>query len=241
MIRIGHASIDENGKIAGGEAGDQNGKEVKISSWYNKPFSYILRPVDIIMAEKMARACESLCQNDCVGYNQNKRNTLHTCLRAYGYNYPMFKVPCETDCSAFMTVCAIIGGADKLEYPASGNAPATSTMKTAFMKTNKFYYIDNSQIVHTDKHVCRGDILVKPGSHTVMVLDNGKYYNELFVGTKGPNVVTLQSRLAAKGYTVGDIDGDFGKQTYIAVAEFQSDNGLVVDGIVGPKTWEKLK
>ena len=30
MIKIGHASIDENGKITGGKAGDQTGKEVCI-------------------------------------------------------------------------------------------------------------------------------------------------------------------------------------------------------------------
>ena len=38
-----------------------------------------------------------------------------------------------------------------------------------------------------------------------------------------------------------DVDGDFGVLTYSAVNKFQNANGLERDGIVGPKTWEKLK
>ena len=37
-----------------------------------------------------------------------------------------------------------------------------------------------------------------------------------------------------------DVDGRFGTMTEIAVIEFQRDNGLVTDGIVGPKTWSAL-
>ena len=33
-IKIGHAAIDENGNITGGEVGDQTRKEVKISNYY---------------------------------------------------------------------------------------------------------------------------------------------------------------------------------------------------------------
>jgi peptidoglycan hydrolase-like protein with peptidoglycan-binding domain len=35
-------------------------------------------------------------------------------------------------------------------------------------------------------------------------------------------------------------DGYFGSQTEAALREFQRTHGLVPDGIVGPKTWEKL-
>jgi peptidoglycan hydrolase-like protein with peptidoglycan-binding domain len=36
------------------------------------------------------------------------------------------------------------------------------------------------------------------------------------------------------------IDGDFGPKTDAAVKEFQRETGLVDDGVVGAKTWEKL-
>jgi len=36
------------------------------------------------------------------------------------------------------------------------------------------------------------------------------------------------------------LDGDFGPETQGLVEGFQQDNGLVVDGIVGPQTWGAL-
>lgn len=56
-------------------------------------------------------------------------------------------------------------------------------------------------------------------------------------GDRGQDVVHLQTRLTAMGYGVGKIDGIFGVKTLEAVKAFQIENGLAVDGIVGPKTW----
>jgi hypothetical protein len=42
------------------------------------------------------------------------------------------------------------------------------------------------------------------------------------------------------GFTGDDVDGEFGPLTEAKVRQFQRDNGLVPDGIVGPKTWEKI-
>lgn len=50
----------------------------------------------------------------------------------------------------------------------------------------------------------------------------------------------LQIRLNELGYPVGKTDGFFGSRTRGAVLTFQADQGLVTDGIVGPKTWEAL-
>lgn len=59
----------------------------------------------------------------------------------------------------------------------------------------------------------------------------------LSLGAKNDDVKTLQSALAALGFSVGVIDGDFGPKTETAVRMFQASRALVVDGIVGPKTW----
>jgi len=42
------------------------------------------------------------------------------------------------------------------------------------------------------------------------------------------------------GYNVGDINGKFNAQTEKAARDFQHDQGLEVDGIVGPLTAEAL-
>lgn len=59
-------------------------------------------------------------------------------------------------------------------------------------------------------------------------------------GSRGDAVYGLQRNLRQhQGYEVA-VDGVFGPQTRQAVLQFQTDTGLVADGIVGPKTWQML-
>ena len=69
-----------------------------------------------------------------------------------------------------------------------------------------------------------------------------KTYATIKKGSTGAIVVDMQRKLLAKGYKLPKygVDGDFGSETLAAVKAFQKDNGLTVDGIVGPATWEKL-
>lgn len=53
-----------------------------------------------------------------------------------------------------------------------------------------------------------------------------------------PFVVKELQRLL--GITGANVDGVFGPMTEARVRDFQRRHGLVPDGIVGPKTWEKL-
>lgn len=57
---------------------------------------------------------------------------------------------------------------------------------------------------------------------------------------QGP-VRELQRLLIAAGQNPGPVDGHFGPKTYVAVTSYQLDQGLGVDGIVGPRTWAKLE
>lgn len=240
-MRIGHASIDERNRIKGGQAGDQTGKEVCIRTYYDKNWNYVLRPKTPDLAERSAKACESMCNNPCIGYDQNERNSLINYLELLNWDYKAIKKDTECDCSSFMTACALCGGA-KIKY--KGNAPTTSTMVIRFKESGSY---DAMQYV-SPKHsnLKRGDILVKEGSHTVMVLDDYVMTNTitdkkpvLKEGSKGDWVIVAQGRLSTAGFPV-EIDGVFGPKTKEAVIQFQKANGLTTDGIIGPKTWSKL-
>ncbi len=59
-------------------------------------------------------------------------------------------------------------------------------------------------------------------------------------GSRGVYVRYMQQKLLSKLYPVGTVDGIFGANTTAAVKQFQQDNGLAPDGIVGALTWAKL-
>lgn len=50
----------------------------------------------------------------------------------------------------------------------------------------------------------------------------------------------IQSRLSALGYSVGPVDGIYGRQTIAAVKQFQTRHDLQPDGVVGPLTLAAL-
>lgn len=239
---IGHASIDENKRVKGGKAGDQTSKEVCIREWYNKPWKVVLRAKDILAAENMAKCCEYICGCNLVGYDQNQRNSLRSELSKVGWELNKLSNLCETDCSAFMSVCAEYAGVPISEQYINGNAPTTANMIVKFFNTGLFEVLTDSVYLKNDSHLKRGDILVGKG-HTAMNLTDGNESGKkpvLSKGSKGSWVKTLQGRLVIKGYKIA-IDGDFGEMTKQAVIAFQGECGLVKDGIVGSKTWEKLE
>ncbi len=78
------------------------------------------------------------------------------------------------------------------------------------------------------------------GNNTWKYLLTLPEYPLLRQGLRGSYVRFLQQLLESKFYPVGTIDGIFGNNTASAVRSFQSANGLIVDGIVGPNTWNVL-
>ena len=55
-------------------------------------------------------------------------------------------------------------------------------------------------------------------------------------GSEGSEVSELQAAIKLLGYYSGPVDGRYGQTTEAAVARFQQDAGLKVDGITGPAT-----
>lgn len=62
----------------------------------------------------------------------------------------------------------------------------------------------------------------------------------LMFGDRGPEVMHLQTALNKKGAHLM-VDGDFGRNTQASVMTFQAAQGLIADGVVGPKTLAALK
>lgn len=251
-VRIGHSSIDENGRINSGTAGDQTGKEICVRDWYNSGWSVLLRAKDSAVAEKIAKACEDGCANSKIGYDQWERNTLRA--RAKEVNWDLSKITkaCECDCASFVTVCAEAAGINMDSTYTSGNAPVTSTMRSKFRGTGAFDVLTDSKYLTGTDYLRRGDILVKETAHTVIVLDSGPKSGTIVTqktvtakmpylkkGDEGECVKRFQTILIALGYGVGSdgADGEFGANTLSAVKKFQTDSKITADGVVGADTW----
>lgn len=166
-VKIGHASIDENGKIANGAAGDQTGKEVCKRDWYNKGWNKLIRAKDPVIAEKIAIACEAACNNDNIGYDQNQRLTLNAEAKKVNHVLANIKTKCECDCSSLVGECVIAAGINV------SPAVTTRNMVAVFNATGQFEILTDSKYLNNQNYLKRGDILVKEGSHTVCVLTSG--------------------------------------------------------------------
>ena len=252
-VLIGHASLDENNKAKGGLAGDQTGKEVCTRNWYDKGWDAVLRPTNTALAENSARVCEQLCACNLLGYDQNERNTLWKAyLKSLKY-IPIEKVEC--DCSSFMTYCAILGGAN-IEH--GSNAPTTRNMVAKFSEKGSYEVLRDKKYLESPDYLKRGDILVKEGSHTVMVLSNGAKAVEvssgkisiptptLRKGDKNNKVKSLQIALNTLFSCGLDEDGSYGPKTEKAVKNTQTTlknlgyYKSTIDGIYGKNNRDAL-
>ena len=209
-VKIGHASKTEYGGIKNGKAGDQTGSEVCTRSWYNKSWGFVLRPINTEFAEKTAVACEKGCANANIGYDQNNRNTLYYYANEVGFDLSKITIPCECDCSSFMHVCAIAGGAN---IPYGTNGATTRTMRTQFVQSGMYKVLTDNKYRTSDKYLKRGDILVKAGSHTVMVLENGAKVTQSATETVKSTYTKTQFIKDVQSATDASVDGIAGKET----------------------------
>ena len=86
------------------------------------------------------------------------------------------------------------------------------------------------------------------GENTTKVLGTNNSTNQsqvMKLGASGDKVKQIQQWLTDYGYYSGNIDGDFGANTDKAIRDFQTESGLIVDGVVGNdttkamETWDK--
>lgn len=186
-VKIGHASIDERNKIKGGSAGDQSKKEVCTRSWYNAGWNKVIRANDPAVAEKIASAMEEACTNNNIGYDQSQRTTLYQKAKAKNWQIDKITEKCECDCSSLVAVCVNASGIAVSKDIYTGNEAK------ALNATGKFTIYTGSKYTDIDLHLKRGDILLKEGYHTAVVL------------TDGEKVTTNSNSATTSGYTGSSI------------------------------------
>lgn len=165
-VKIGHASIDENNKAKGGNAGDQTGKEVCTRNWYSKPWTSVIRPNKAATAEKIARAMEQACANDNIGYDQSQRTTLYTKAKEVNWDISKITSKCECDCSSLVAVCVNAAGIGVSKDIYTGNE------LSALKATGAFTIYTDAKHTGGPGYLQRGDILLGSG-HTAIVLSDG--------------------------------------------------------------------
>ena len=246
-VKVGSARIDENGKIHGGRAGDQNGKEVSTQSWYKHKKGWrVLRCKNADKAEKIAHAMQAACDNANIGYDQYQRLSLYNFAKRVDFDPTRIKTPCETDCSALVRVCLAYAGIMVENFRTPNEA-------RVLLRSGEFVELKEGRYTDQSTYLRRGDILVtRTQGHTVVVLSNGSKAETtpteepprtiLKRGMKGDDVRRLQQRLMELGYALPryGADGDYGSETATAVKAFQRDRGLQVDGVAGDATLAAL-
>lgn len=236
---IGHASIDEYGKISGGSAGDQTGKEVCTRSYYlHSKGWYLLRPKSIVHANAIVESMLRACNNNNLGYDQGNRLG----IIKYGTGTT---TKTECDCSSLVRQCIIEGtGVD------TGNF-TTANEVAAIERTGLF---EPAIAVTSSTVMYNGDILVtKTKGHTAIIVSgnsrlkestsaSSRYTQKQFIrdvqaaigakvdGVGGPEtlsktitvstlwnkrhavVTPLERYMKALGYYTGKIEADEGKE-----------------------------
>ncbi len=103
-----------------------------------------------------------------------------------------------------------------------------------------------------ERHDLKADGIAGKQTLTLLFSSSAKEYSQkpeenqplttelLKQGSTGEAVKAAQQALKTLGYLTGAADGVFGPKTYLAVKAFQKSNRLSQDGIIGPKTLERL-
>lgn len=256
MVKISNCGHDENGRYAGGKAGDQTGTEYQIMNWYSRPWLCVLRFDDSKIAAMIADMATKAAQNNLIGYDQgtagnsNDRYTFWQHLKASNYDPAQITVACESDCSA--STAAIVKGAgyrlNNAKLKAVSIYLTTRNMRAA-MKAAGAKVLTDSKYLTSGDYLKAGDILLNDNHHVAIAVTTGAKASTpsttltgtfqtrlpiLRKGSSGTAVAMLQAMLGVEA------DGQFGNDTYNSLKVFQKNVGVKANGTCGIDTWKRV-
>lgn len=240
-VILGHAVGSETGGHEG-KPGNQNGKELRFQEWYDRSAGWttVLRAKNAEKRTLIALNSVKAVNNKNVGYGQPDRTTFYREANNHHWAIEEIDTPCNTDCSAKVSVCVNASGIKVSKDIYTGN------MVDALLATKEFKAYTSEKYLHSSEFLMVGDILVGPG-HTAIV--TSIWIEHIFARSlkfvkgnlmRGDDVELLQNKLNELGFDSGKADGIFGIKTEDAVKKFQSSKGLKADGIAGRNTIKAL-
>ena len=185
---ISNSGSDENKAYHGGKAGDQTGHEWELKSWYNRPWTVVLRYPDQAVALKIAELGIAAALNNKIGYDQDQRTSYWTQLKSVGYDPSKITVACEEDCTA--GVSSNVKAAGYLfGIKALQNVTICSSrdMRSVFTKAG-FKALTASKYLSSGKYLLPGDILLYENHHAATNITLGsEVKNEWHPEEKAPS------------------------------------------------------
>ena len=177
---IVNSGSDENGRLWGGEPGDQTGTEWRLRTWYSCPWNVILRYPNQAMAQDAARLGMRAAANDHIGYNQLNRESFWNCLSQTGtYDPADISEDCDDDCSAGVTAIWKAVGYRFGVQALMDLDPSTYTgnLRKHFLDAG-FEASYDDDYLHDDVYLLPGDVLLNENYHTALNVSVGDYaYN----------------------------------------------------------------
>ena len=172
--QISNSGSDERGSYAGGQAGDQTGNEWCIRSWYNRPWSCVIRYPDRKVGDLLAELGIEAAKNNLIGYDQYQRDTYWQHLKASNYRPSQITVACEADCSAGVIAnTKAVGYLLGISILQKISATYTGDMRNAY-KNAGFQILTDSKYLNSFDYLMPGDILLNDAHHTATNLGIGK-------------------------------------------------------------------
>lgn len=173
---ISNSGSDENGGIKGGKAGDQNGKEWRLRSWYSRPWTCVLRWPDQDVGTLIAQLGIDAALNDMIGYDQGQRYTYQEQLAKVGWFPAKITKACEEDCTAGVNANVHAAGhllsiGPLLAIPETG---VRSGNMRKYYKAAGFKVLTESKYLKDGKYLLPGDILLYDNHHGATNVTCGK-------------------------------------------------------------------